>query len=152
MSRAVNPGPPDPRMLLQARSGDRPWPGEPAWRRRAGTSPAPDRLANTPRQRDGAAPPPAAARRETEPTLVLQVDLREPLPDIAGGAVTRAWLLLRVGDVPVGELLLGVPENGLRGADIGGAIAARIGAQRRGAAAHADAQPRSRRRGSTSSL
>ena len=83
---------------------------------------------------------------------MLEVDLREPLPDVAGGAVTRVWLLLRVGDVPVGELLLGVPGKGLRGADIGGAIAARIGAQRRGAPAHPDAQPRSRRRGNTSSL
>jgi hypothetical protein len=83
---------------------------------------------------------------------VLEVDLREPLPDIAGGTVTRAWLLLRVGGVSVGELLVGVPVEGLRGADIGGAIAARIGAQRRGAPMHSDAQPRSRRRGSTSSL
>ncbi|MCA2214831.1 hypothetical protein [Jidongwangia harbinensis] len=167
MSRSTNPGPPDPRTLLQARSGDRPWPGEPAWHRRGGRPPAADPVANVPRPRDPVAnvprprdpvhptavpPAPEPAAEPREPTLVLEVDLREPLPDIAGGAVTRVWMLLRVGGVAVGELLLGVPENGLRGADIGVAIAARIGAQRRGAPMSSDAQPRSRRRGNTSSL
>ena len=138
MSRMVNPGPPAPRALLQARSGDRPWPGEAAWRtqaRRPRVTPVPD-----------AAPP-------REPTLVLEVDLAQPLPDIAGGVVTRVWLLLRVGPVPVGDLLVAVPEAGLRPAGVGAAIAARIGARRRRRARRAsDGQARSRRRGSTSSL
>jgi hypothetical protein len=31
MSAMVNAGPPAPRSLTQARSGERSWPGEPAW-------------------------------------------------------------------------------------------------------------------------
>jgi hypothetical protein len=152
MSRATNPGPPDPRALLQARSGDRPWPGEPAWHRNGRPRPPAEPIANASRPRSTTGRPPAAETGPREPTLVLEVDLREPLPDVAGGTVSRVWLLLRVGGVAVGELLLGVPGTGLRGADIGAAIAARIGAQRRGAPMASDAQPRSRRRGNTSSL
>lgn len=137
MSRMMNPGPPAPRALVQARSGDRPWPGEAAWR------------AQPPRPR-GAPVPETPAR---EPTLALEVDLAGPLPEIAGGTVTRVWLLLRIGDVPVGDLLIGVPERGLRPADVGAAIAARIGARRRRSARRAsDGQARSRRRGRTSEL
>jgi hypothetical protein len=66
-----------------------------------------------------------------EPTLVRDVDLREPLPDIPGGALTRAWLLMRVGGVAVGRLLVAVPENGLRSEDLGAVIARRVGADRR---------------------
>jgi hypothetical protein len=131
MSRIMNPGPPPPRGLEQGRSGDRPFPGEPG------------RLGHIPRQR---APEPP------EPTVVVGVDLREPLPDIAGGAVTRAWLLLRIGSVPIGELLLRVPPEGLTSAQAGAEIAARIGARRRRARRASDGQPRSRRRGNTSSL
>jgi hypothetical protein len=135
MSRMMNPGPPAPRALMQARSGDRPWPGEGGWR--------------APRQRD-AGPDPGGAR---EPTLVLEVDLGRPLPDVAGGAVTRVWLLLQIGDVPVGDLLVPVPEKGLSPADLGAAVAAQVGARRRRSARRpADGQARSRRRGSTSSL
>jgi hypothetical protein len=129
MSRLMNPGPPPPRALEQGRSSERPFPGEPGH---------PSRV---PRQH----PP--------EPTVVVGVDLREPLPDIAGGAVTRAWLLLRIGPVPVGDLLLHIPPEGLSSAQAGAAIAAQIGARRRRTARRAsDGQPRSRRRGSTSAL
>ncbi len=137
MSRMMNPGPPAPRTLVQARSGERPWPGEAGWR------------AQAPRQRD-AEPRTATAR---EPTLVLEVDLALPLPDVAGGVVTRVWLLLRVGDVPVGDLLVPVPETGLSAADLSAAVAARVGVRRRRSARRSvDGQARSRRRGSTSSL
>jgi hypothetical protein len=72
MSRMMNPGPPVPRALLQARTGERPWPGA---------------------------------------------------------------------------------EKGLSGAEVGAAIAARIGARRRHSAHRSpDGQARSRNRGSTSSL
>jgi hypothetical protein len=50
------------------------------------------------------------------------------------------------------DLLLAVPEKGLSGAEVGNAVAARIGAKRRPGRARSDDQPRSRRRGSTSSL
>ncbi len=140
MSRMMNPGSPAPRALLQARSGERSWPGEAAWR------------AQVPRQQNPLRP--AAAEPEPgEPTLVLEVDLAAPLPEIAGGTVTRVWLLLRIGDVPVGDLLVTVPEKGLGPADVGAAIAARIGARpRRSARRSSDAQARSRRRGRTSEL
>ena len=137
MSRMMNPGPPAPRALRQARSGERPWPGEAGWHRQA------------PRPADGTGPDP----EPREPTLVLDVDLAAPLPAVAGGVVTRVWLLLRIGDVAIGELLVTVPETGLPPAGVGAAIAARIGSRRRRAARRAsDGQPRSRRRGSTSSL
>jgi hypothetical protein len=124
MSRMMNPGPPVPRALLQARTGERPWPGEAGQR-----VPVP------------------------QPTLVLDVDLGAPLPDIAGGTVTRAWLLMRLGPATVGDLLIPIPAKGLSGADVGAAIAARIGARRRHSALRSrDGQPRSRSRGSTSSL
>jgi hypothetical protein len=180
MSRMMNAGPPEPGPLLQARTGDRPWPGEPGWHRQAGrgTAAVPD----IPRQAAGghtdpvAAPghqkpgqpepgqpepgqlqarQPGARHRDAghrEPTLVLDVDLREPLPDVAGGTVTRVWLMLRLGGAAVGDLLLDVPQEGLCGAGLGAVIAARIGARRRPERARSDSQPRSRRRGSTSSL
>ncbi|MFG1610528.1 hypothetical protein [Actinoplanes sp. NPDC049265] len=128
MSRLMNPGPPPPRALEQGRSGDRPFPAAPG---------------PLPRQRTPDRP---------EPTVVVGVDLSRPLPDIAGGSVTLAWLLLRIGEVPIGELLLRVPPEGLSAAQAGAAIAARIGARRRSARRASDGQPRSRRRGSTSSL
>jgi hypothetical protein len=129
MSRLMNPGPPPPRALEQGRSGDRPFPAAPG--------------GHLPRQRTPEQP---------EPTVVVGVDLTGPLPDIAGGSVTLAWLLLRIGSVPVGELLLRIPPEGLSAAQAGAEIAARIGARRRSARRASDGQPRSRRRGSTSSL
>jgi hypothetical protein len=75
-----------------------------------------------------------------EPTLVRDVDLLEPMPEIPGGAVARAWLMLRVGGVPVGDLRLVVPDRGLSSADVGTAVAARLGQDR-------PDQVRSRRRG-----
>lgn len=126
----MNPGPAAPRAFRQARSGDRPWPGDAAWR------------AQTPRQRDG-----------REPTVVLDIDLHEPLPGVSGGVVTRAWLMLRIGSASVGELVIAVPAGGLTPGEIGAAIAARVGARRRRSQKRAaDDQARSRRRGSTSSL
>ncbi len=130
MSRMMNPGLPSPRAYRQARSGDRAWPGDAAWR------------SQIPPQSD-----------EREPTLVLDIDLHEPLPGITGGVVTRAWLMLRTGNRGVGELVIAVPETGLTPGEIGAAIAARVGARRRRSQNRAeDGQARSRRRGSTSSL
>ena len=126
----INPGLPDSRGFRQARSGDRPWPGDAAWR------------SQTPRRPEG-----------REPTLVLDIDLHEPLPGISGGVVTRAWLMLRNGGAGAGELVIAVPAGGLTPGEIGAAIAARIGASRRRSHRRAeDGQARSRRRGSTSSL
>ena len=126
----MNPGPAAPRGFRQARSGDRAWPGDPAWRSR------------NPRQTAG-----------REPTMALDIDLHEPLPGIAGGVVTRAWLMLRTGSAGAGELVIAVPAGGLTPGEIGAAIAARIGARRRRSRNRAeDGQARSRRRGSTSSL
>jgi hypothetical protein len=88
--------------------------------------------------------PPA---RRRQPTLVRDVDLRDPLPDIAGGVVTRALLVIRVGGVAVGRLLLAVPEKGLDARQVGQAVASRVGAVRRRAAPSRDGQPRSRSRG-----
>jgi hypothetical protein len=126
----MNAGPPVPRAFVQARSGDRPWPGDAAWRSQA------------------------SPRREgREPTVVLDIDLDEPLPGVTGGAVTRAWLMLRTGSKGVGELVIAVPAGGLTPGEIGAAIAARVGAgRRRSRKRAADGQARSRRRGSTSSL
>jgi hypothetical protein len=84
------------------------------------------------------------------PTLVREIDLREPLPDLPGGTVRQAWLMLRVGDMGVGELRVRVPERGLGAAELGAAIAARLGAKRR--RGPADPQARSRNRGRMSSL
>lgn len=126
----MNPGPAAPRAFQQARSGDRPWPGDAAWR--------------------GQAPRPGGGR---EPAVVLDIDLHEPLPGIADGAVTRVWLMLRIGSASVGELVIAVPASGLTPGEIGAAIAARIGARRRRSLRRAvDDQARSRRRGSTSLL
>jgi hypothetical protein len=130
MSRLINEGPPVPRAFRQARSGDRPWPGDAAWR---------------------AQTPPRLAGRE--PAVVLDIDLDEPLPAITGGAVSRAWLMLRTGDKSVGELVINVPAGGLTPGEIGAAIAAQVGARRRRSHKRAaNGQDRSRRRGSTSSL
>ena len=130
MSRMMNAGPPMPRAYEQARSGDRPWPGDASWRSQ---SPAP--------------------REGREPTVVLDIDLDEPLPGVTGGAVTRAWLILRSGGQDVGELVIAVPDGGLTPGEIGAAIAARVGVRRRRSTRRAgDDQARSRSRGSTSSL
>jgi hypothetical protein len=94
---------------------------------------------------------PIPDQRRREPTLVLDVDLLAPLPDIPGGAVARAWLMIRVGGVAVGRLVLGVPEEGLDSAAVGAAIAARIGTDRRRPVPGADDQDRSRSRGRISS-
>jgi hypothetical protein len=126
----MNPGPPVPRSFRQARSSDRPWPGDAAWR------------SQVPRPRAG-----------REPTVVVDIDLNEPLPGVTGGAVTRAWLMMRIGSRGVGELLIAVPAGGLTPGEIGAAIAAQVGARRRRSRKRAaDDQARSRRRGSTSSL
>jgi hypothetical protein len=95
----------------------------------------------------------AAERRAgtgRQPTLIREVDLLEPLPAIGGGVVTRTLLLIRVGAVAVGSLLLVVPSEGLPGAELGAAIAARIGARRR-RPQNRDTQTRSRSRGRMSS-
>jgi hypothetical protein len=90
-------------------------------------------------------PPP----HRPEPTLVRDLDLREPLPGIEAAEVTRVLLLVRVGAVAVGTLLLPVPEEGLTGADLGAAIAGRVGARRR--IPRRNDQARSRNRGRMSS-
>jgi hypothetical protein len=87
-------------------------------------------------------------RRRPEPTLVRTVDLLHPLPDLPGGPVTRALLILRMGNAALGHLLIGVPEEGLPSAALGAAIAARLGTdRRRPVPGNGDGQARSRRRG-----
>jgi hypothetical protein len=105
------------------------------------------------------APRPPERIDRGEPVLVRELDLREPPAPIDGGATTtRVWLLLRFGDVAVGDLAVAVPAKGLTGAEVGAAVARRVGTRWRRTAggdvpapAVRDGQPRSRNRGRTSS-
>ena len=171
MSRIMNAGPPEFHGLRQPRSNERF--GAVVPQPRAASDP-PNAAGPGPRTRNesaaatagtGATGPatnePArpgtdhgdgAFDGDAEATLVRDVDLRGPLPDIPGGSVTRVWLIMRVGGVAVGRLLIGVPEEGLCGAQVGAAIAARLGSGRRHLPGRRDGQARSRSRGRISSL
>jgi hypothetical protein len=61
------------------------------------------------------------------PAAVLDIELAEPLRTIAavgadGRRVAQAWLLVRLFSEPIGTLLLDVPVQGLRPADLAAAI------------------------------
>jgi hypothetical protein len=101
--------------------------------------------------------PRVGAGEKRRAALIREIDLGEPMPAIEGGrGIGQAWLLLRFGDVAVGDLATRVPENGLTSAEVGAAVAARYGtAWRRTVTsdgpAQRDRQPRSRNRGRMSS-
>ncbi|MGA5299023.1 glycosyltransferase [Nucisporomicrobium flavum] len=66
------------------------------------------------------------------PATVLDVDLADPLPAVAavapdGRRVQQAWVLVRLFTEPLGTVLTGVPEQGLRPADLAAAIEAELG-------------------------
>ncbi len=67
------------------------------------------------------------------PAAVLDVEVSDPLPTVAGiGAdgrrVLQAWMLVRLFTEPIGTALVDVPLQGLRPADLVGAITAELGA------------------------
>jgi glycosyltransferase involved in cell wall biosynthesis len=69
---------------------------------------------------------------EVLPATVLDVELADPLPTVAGvGAdgrrVLQAWVLVRLFTEPIGTLLTDVPAQGLRPADLAVAIEAELG-------------------------
>jgi len=63
----------------------------------------------------------------TVEALVRDVELAEPLPylrsrDAEGRATRRAWLLIRLFTEPIGTVLVDLPPNGLKPADLAAAI------------------------------
>jgi len=69
---------------------------------------------------------------EVLPAMVLDLELAEPLPKIAGVGpdgrrVLQAWVLVRLFSEPIGTLLADVPEKGLRPAELAAAIEAELG-------------------------
>jgi hypothetical protein len=100
------------------------------------------------RHGDKRGPRPAAAG---VPTLVRDLDLRDGFPAFDGGVVGRVLLLVRFGDATIGNLVISVPNEGLTGAEVGAAVAARFGSGPRrpgtGRGPAADRQTRSRRHG-----
>jgi glycosyltransferase involved in cell wall biosynthesis len=70
---------------------------------------------------------------EVLPATVIDLDVADPLPAVAGSGpdgrrVLRAWVLVRLFTEPIGTLLTPVPEQGLRPADLAAAIDAELGA------------------------
>ncbi len=67
------------------------------------------------------------------PATVLDVEVSDPLPTVAGISadgrrVRQAWMLVRLFTEPLGTVLVDVPLQGLRPADLAGAIQAELGA------------------------
>jgi hypothetical protein len=102
------------------------------------------------RHGDGPGPDPRPAGAGV-PTLVRDLDLRDGFPSFSGDVVGRVLLLVRFGDVAVGRLVIPVPEEGLTGAQVGAAVAARFGSRPRrtviGNGPAADRETRTRRHG-----
>lgn len=76
-------------------------------------------------------PPPIAQHGPQLPAAVHDVELSDPLPTIPavaadGRRVAQAWLLVRLFTEPIGTLLVDVPEQGLRPADLAAAIDAEL--------------------------
>jgi len=76
--------------------------------------------------------PPMAPSGEVLPATVLDLDLADPLPVVAGVGpdgrrVLQAWVLVRLFTEPIGTLLTDVPAPGLRPADLAAAIEAELG-------------------------
>jgi glycosyltransferase involved in cell wall biosynthesis len=66
------------------------------------------------------------------PATVLDLELSDPLPTVAGVApdgrrVLQAWVLVRLFTEPLGTVLADVPEQGLRPAELAAAISAELG-------------------------
>ncbi|WP_433382986.1 glycosyltransferase family A protein [Actinoplanes sp. CA-142083] len=66
------------------------------------------------------------------PAVVLDLDLADPLPSVAGvhtdgRRVLRAWVLVRLFEEPLGTMLIDLPAKGLRPAGLGSAIQAELG-------------------------
>ncbi len=66
------------------------------------------------------------------PAVVLDVEVSDPLPAVAGvdadgRRVPQAWMLVRLFTEPIGTVLVDVPQQGLRPADVAGAIRADLG-------------------------
>ncbi|MEU4219116.1 glycosyltransferase family 2 protein [Actinoplanes sp. NPDC026623] len=69
---------------------------------------------------------------EALPAIVLDLELSDPLPAVAGvGAdgrrVLQAWVLVRLFTEPLGTVLVDVPARGLRPAGLAAAIEAELG-------------------------
>lgn len=76
--------------------------------------------------------PAVAPSGEVLPASVHDVELSDALPAIAattcdGRRVRQAWMLVRLFTEPIGTVLVDVPEQGLRPADLGRAIEAELG-------------------------
>jgi glycosyltransferase involved in cell wall biosynthesis len=66
------------------------------------------------------------------PATVHDLELSDPLPAIAavgadGRRAAQAWMLIRLFTEPIGTLLVDVPDEGLRPADLAAAIDAELG-------------------------
>jgi glycosyltransferase involved in cell wall biosynthesis len=66
------------------------------------------------------------------PATVLDLDLCDPLPAVAGvhtdgRRVRQAWVLVRLFTEPLGHVLVDVPATGLRPAELGAAIETELG-------------------------
>ena len=69
---------------------------------------------------------------EVLPAAVLDIELSDPLPTISavgadGRRVAQAWMLVRLHTEPIGALLVDVPKEGMRPADLAAAIDAELG-------------------------
>ena len=76
--------------------------------------------------------PPFEPNGAVLPATVLDVDLSDPLPAVAGVTpdgrrVLQAWVLVRLFTEPLGTVLTAVPEQGLRPAALAAAIDAELG-------------------------
>ncbi len=66
------------------------------------------------------------------PAVVRDIELSEPVPDLAGydqrgRRAVRAWLLVRLFTEPLGALVLNLPERGLSHVEVARAVQARFG-------------------------
>jgi glycosyltransferase involved in cell wall biosynthesis len=76
--------------------------------------------------------PEVTATGAVRPAVVLDIELSEPLPpiaavDCAGRRVAQAWALVRLFTEPLGTVLVDVPKEGLRPAQLAAGIAAELG-------------------------
>jgi GT2 family glycosyltransferase len=86
-----------------------------------------------PAQTDEMMTAPAVAQTGViRPAVVLDIELSEPLPTITavdgdGCRVAQAWMLVRLFTEPIGTMLIDVPDQGLRPADLAAGIDAELG-------------------------
>ena len=76
--------------------------------------------------------PPFEPGGEALPATVLDLELSDPLPTVAGVGpdgrrVLQAWVLVRLFTGPLGTVLTDVPEQGLRPTELAAAIGAELG-------------------------